>query len=347
MHWRSKYSLSRYFTPPKPVPLNLDLARLEGGGHAPSQFYGETHDGRDVYIRYRWGHFSVTLQNEPGVEGETRVLDVEIGPPADGAISIEQVCNYFGITINGVCPPLPASGEMPSEGGRDLSGLTTFYDVWLESSLDTQRRFLAAALAAFPVATLMQPIWDDQFTTVAYRVCPTVEGLTSDFSHVVLGGLTAEALERLTQEPLRLREIGDHLISFHTSGFHYPIRKHPNADAERRHDVLGKTTHVAGQVDDCLYGSFSVHSEFPTGDASRQGLLQKFDRLLEEFFPACQVDFFDLKTGHREQQDALIMHFDSAIVNWLDAGADRWFSLVDKGDLRNPRFVGSRLVRMA
>ncbi|MGV7218979.1 hypothetical protein [Bradyrhizobium sp. UFLA05-112] len=346
-HWRSKYSHSRYFTPPKVEPLSLDLARLSGGGYAPAQFWGETQEGKEVYIRYRGGNFSVTLTNEPGVADGTRLLDVGFGPPLHGGMSIEQVCNYFGITIDGVCPPLPAPEEMQREGCRDLSGSTTFYDVWLESRLDTQRRLLAAALAAFPGSTLIQPIWDDQFRTVGYRVCPTVESLTSDFLHMVLDGLTAEALGRLTQEPLRLREIGGHLISFHTSGFHYPIRKHPNGDAERPHGVLGRTIYEAGTVDDCLYGSFSAHSEFPTGDASRQGLLQKFDRLLNEFFPACQVDYFDLKTGHREQEDAFIMHFDSAIVNWLDAGADRWFSIVDMGDAGNPRFVGSRLARMA
>ena len=341
-HWRSQYSLSRYFTPPKVEPLNLDFARLEGGGYAPAQFWGETQDGKEVYIRYRGGNFSVTLSNEPGVADGTRLLDVGFGPPLHGGMSIEQICNYFGITIDGACPPLPTPGETLPEGCRDLSGLTTFYDAWLPSGLDTQKRFLTAALAAFSRATLMQPILD-QFRTVGYRACPTVEALTSDYPLIVLGELTADTIARLTHEPLSHREFGDCVIQFHTCGIQYPIRKYGNNDAESVRVTLGKTIHVAGQVDDCLYGSFSVHSEFRTGDTNRQDLLQKFDELLDEFFPACQVDFFDLKTGHLQREDSFIMHFDRAIVNWLDAGPDRWFSIANKGDGQSPRFAGSKL----
>ncbi|MFK4508114.1 hypothetical protein [Bradyrhizobium daqingense] len=344
-HFRSKYSLSRYFTPPKPVPLELDLVQLEGGGYAPAQFWGQTRDGQEVYIRYRGGHFSVTLENGTDVEGETCLLDVTIGPPFHGGMSVEQVCNYFGITINGIRPPLPAPGETLPEGCKDLSGRTTFYDAWFSSGLDTQKRFLTAALAAFPGATLMQPIFD-QFKTVGYRVCPTVETLTSDFSLIVLGELTENTIARLAHEPLWDRETGDCVIHLRTSGIQYPIRKYGNDDAERLRGVLGRTIYVAGQVDDCLYGSFSVHSEFSTGDASRQSLLQKLDGLLDKFFPACQVDFFDLKTGQMEQEDSFVMHFDPAIVSWLDAGPDRWLSIENKGDWQSPRFAGSRLARV-
>src|SRR5450755_2998986 len=111
-HRRSQYSLSRYFTPPRVEPLNLDLARLEGGGYAPAQFEGETHDGRDVYIRYRGGGFSVAVANLKGAADETRILDVQIGPPLHGGISIGQLCRYFGITINQELPPLPTPAEM-------------------------------------------------------------------------------------------------------------------------------------------------------------------------------------------------------------------------------------------
>jgi hypothetical protein len=229
-HWRSQYSLSRYFTPPKLASLNLDLARLAGGGYAPAQFFGETHDGREVYIRYRGGNFSVTLANEPGVADDTCV-DERIGPPLHGGISIAQLCNYFGITINGARPPLPTPEEMLREGCRDLSGLTTFYDVWLSSGLDTQKRLLSAA---FPGATLMQPILD-QFKVKGYRVCPTIESLTSDNSCTVLGGLTAETVASLAQQPLLHHEVGDCIIQVDTCGFQYPIRKYGNNDAERVH----------------------------------------------------------------------------------------------------------------
>src|SRR5690242_19288708 len=90
-HFRSRYSLSRYFTPPSVQPLHLHLARLEGGGHAPAQFFGETHDGREVYVRYRGGGLSVTVTNESDTGGETCILDVAIGPPLHGVLSIGQL----------------------------------------------------------------------------------------------------------------------------------------------------------------------------------------------------------------------------------------------------------------
>jgi hypothetical protein len=327
--------------------LDLDLATLDGGGYAPSQFWGETHDGRDVYVRYRGGNFSVTVANEPGGTDETRILDMTIGPPLHGSISIGQLCHYFGITINGVRPPLPTAEECLQEGYSDLSGSTTFYDVWLSSGLDAQRRFLTAAIAAFPGTTLMQPILDDQFKTVGHCVCPTIESLTSDHSCMVLGGLTAEAVARLGQEPLLHHEAGHCVIALRTCGFQYPIRKYDNSEAERVHGATGKTIAVAGQVDDCLYGSFSLHAQFRNEDSERHAHLQKFDRLLDEFFPAYQVDCFDLRTGAREPEDSFIRHCDPDMVNWLDAGPDRWLGIWNKADGQNPRFAGSRPVRRA
>jgi hypothetical protein len=77
-----------------------------------------------------------------------------------------------------------------------------------------------------------------------------------------------------------------------------------------------------------------------------QALLQRFDRLLDEFFPAYQVDCFDLQTGDREMEDSYVMHFDPDIANWLYAGPDRWLGISNKADWQNPRFVGLRPVRM-
>ena len=52
---------------------------------------------------------------------------------------------------------------MVEEGCRDLDGATTFYDLWLSSTFDTQKRFMVTALASLPNATLIQPILDGQF----------------------------------------------------------------------------------------------------------------------------------------------------------------------------------------
>ena len=93
------------FHTPEPPKLNVDLASLSGGGVAPSQFCGETHDGRDVYVRYRGGHLSIQIGTEVGedaLDGE-RLLDVDIGPAYDGSVSLSQFCTYFGAQTTG--PP--------------------------------------------------------------------------------------------------------------------------------------------------------------------------------------------------------------------------------------------------
>ena len=43
--------MNGFHTPELPEPLDLDLAELHGGGSCPAQFYGETHEGLEVYVR--------------------------------------------------------------------------------------------------------------------------------------------------------------------------------------------------------------------------------------------------------------------------------------------------------
>ncbi len=350
-HFRSQYSVSRYFTPPRAEPLDLDLARLNGGGYAPAQFFGETHDGREVYVRYRGGQFSVHVANEPGSDalgGGTCLVDTTIGPPLDGGISIEQVCNYFGITINGTCPPMSTPEQMLHNGCRDLSCATTFYDVWLSSTFDPQKRFLTAALTALPAATWIEPVLDG-FTVKGLRICPSVESLASDHSYIVLGGsLIAEAVASLSPEWLAGCDLaGGTVIRLRTCGFQYPVRKYGNDDAVRVHGATGKVISVAGQVDDCAYGSFSLHAQFRCDDAKQRARVEQVDRLLDEFFPAYEVAYFDLLTGEREPDEGFIMHFDPNVVDWVDARPDRWLHVLNRNDWQNPRFVGAREIRKA
>ena len=102
-----------FHTPELPPPIGLDLCKVRGGGAFPSQFYGETADGREVYIRYRGGRFSIEIDGE-------RVLEADIGPHLDGEISLSQVCRHFG--VNG-----EIQGETDPEADRntDFSGQTT------------------------------------------------------------------------------------------------------------------------------------------------------------------------------------------------------------------------------
>src|SRR6478736_5784447 len=72
-----------YLSRPNLKPLQLDLATLEGGGSCPAEFFGETTDGQEVYVRYRNGWLSVQ-------RGEETLLKASIGPGLHGEMLLEQ-----------------------------------------------------------------------------------------------------------------------------------------------------------------------------------------------------------------------------------------------------------------
>lgn len=49
----------------------------------PSQWSGTTRDGREIYVRYRWGYLSVRI---PGVEGE-EIFGQQVGDDLDGHLT--------------------------------------------------------------------------------------------------------------------------------------------------------------------------------------------------------------------------------------------------------------------
>jgi hypothetical protein len=80
------------------VALDMAIAALTGSGGArfnvrtltktcgacPAQWEGETFDGKRVYARYRWGHLSVSVDNET-------VFSEQLGDGYDGTLSLESL----------------------------------------------------------------------------------------------------------------------------------------------------------------------------------------------------------------------------------------------------------------
>ncbi len=347
-YWKSQYSESRYFTPPRVAPINLDLAFLDGGGYAPSQFEGETLDGRHVYCRYRGGVLSVTVANEPGVDALAQgadVLRVQIGPPLHGGMTLGQLCHCAGITINGSRPSYPTLNEIYEASSDDLSGARTFFSAWLNSSYLTQKRFIVSALETFPDMTLVQPNFENEggnHEIKNWSICECVEDLTSDQSYMLFGQRPTEVvLEKFKKDGLfEGSDQNGLVVRVSTSGFQYSIYKYANRDAERVHDATGKKIFVAGQTDDCLYGTFSLISSFGIDDDGRRALIARLDSLLDAFFPRYQVVHYDLVSGAREEIEGFCMHFDPEIVAWVDGSGDRWLRVENAGDFGAPRYVG-------
>jgi len=155
-----------FHTPAPPTPLGLDLAALSGGGSLPSQFYGMTHDGREVYVRYRGGGLRVEVAKTPGAEllDPEIVLEADIGPYLDGYMTLARFCAQFGVTVNG---SLPEDLDPRAHRQADFSGATTYWDaIYRSVPSRTAREILAIASDAFPGSVLCQVERDERFKCV-------------------------------------------------------------------------------------------------------------------------------------------------------------------------------------
>ena len=210
----------RFFTPPKLLPLGLDLAELSGGGFCPSQFEGLTHDGRDVYCRYRGGWLSIQVSNKIGADvfnDCTILLDVGLEPPLDGSMALWELCKYTGITINGKTVNKPDKVITPKrvkpqklgyidyvdmiksiddvvpfendlEANDDLSGEMSFYNAHLESTIITARAMVDSVAKHFDNVVILQ--WDEveKYKTYKARIVKTSAEINKLDSYLLIGG---------------------------------------------------------------------------------------------------------------------------------------------------------------
>jgi hypothetical protein len=132
------------FSRPSIKPLNLDLAKLRCVGSCPTQGYGETHDGRQIYIRYRGGWLSVELQDP-----DETLLEAHFGDRYDGTLLLGQICDLTGITINGEKPPIDER-PMREEGVPDWSGKYVHWSFQLHYTAAGKKAFLADLGREFP-----------------------------------------------------------------------------------------------------------------------------------------------------------------------------------------------------
>jgi hypothetical protein len=67
------------------------LART--GDRSPSQWEGETQDGRRVYVRYRWGHLTIGIGESmsDAVEHGGNLFDKQLGDRLDGSLEFDQL----------------------------------------------------------------------------------------------------------------------------------------------------------------------------------------------------------------------------------------------------------------
>lgn len=60
-------------------------------GGCPSQWEGETDDGREIYIRYRWGRLSLSVWPKGDPSKEEFISEQDIGDPLDGHLDEDRM----------------------------------------------------------------------------------------------------------------------------------------------------------------------------------------------------------------------------------------------------------------
>ncbi|MBI3198374.1 MAG: hypothetical protein HYZ40_12890 [Rhodospirillales bacterium] len=141
-----------FFSRPNLKPLNIDLISIEGGGSRPSQFWGQTVDGRAIYIRYRGGHFGVEC-------GDVELIDAYIGPGLHGDMLLEQACDLAGLTVLGKRLVLSEEKRLEAaENGPilDWSGRTTYWESNFQFAPAHALRFFDELQLRYPSGALLE-----------------------------------------------------------------------------------------------------------------------------------------------------------------------------------------------
>lgn len=316
--------LHRFFTPPTIAKVDLCVASLSGGGACPSQYRGQTHDGREVYIRYRGGVLSINVANAPREKAQSgvEVLNVELGPPLDGSISAQQLISLTGLTVDGV----DESQLLPqAEVERDLSGATTFYGAHEVSATNHGAFvFLERLWSAFPSCQVTEITWSQQ------------EG-----RHERL--LERGELPKETFLEIQLGK-GCPAISLQFSRFKYDFPGHGRPDGDSKYsNEAGRKIETVGSFDCAVkYHSLSLSTEFRTGDVAAQDWIEQLDSMLADCFPETDYLPHDLSSGEVISGEPWKLQDDPAISEWVRAVSNRFRYVRREG--RGSPLIGYRCV---
>lgn len=152
-----------FYSRPNLPQLGLDLVEVSGSVGEPSEYWGETADGRAIHLHYDYGRLSISAGADRHRPAED-LLNANIGPGLHGDMLLEQICDLAGITIRGERPTLSEDERRKAAEKAwilDWSGLTTY---WVREVLVTEeggRRLARELAAAFPGLKMLEIDWDE------------------------------------------------------------------------------------------------------------------------------------------------------------------------------------------
>lgn len=314
------------FTPPSLPPLGLDLVDLRGGGTAPAQYYGTTNDGRKVYCRYRGGLLSVTIGNSPGSDvfkDGADILNKAVGPPLDGSLSLGQLCQIAGITINGTRPPLPNPAEFQE---RDLSGNTTFFDIHFNSTFATARLAVQRICETLPGGIIIDQILTDKHQICGGTIRENVRDISTISPTIMFGVVPTDTeIERLSQT-VQLQDLHpkSYILDVAYNGFAWSPRKFSSLVTKRLSQETGRDIRLAGHSENCQFDSLSFKACFPTSDRDMRQKSECIRDCLTSVFPILRIECIDLKTNQHLREFDRTDWIDPKIADWVASGPDRF-----------------------
>lgn len=297
---------NRFFTPPSVPQVDLRVTSLRGGGACPSQYWGQTPDGREVYIRYRNGYLSIDVAEKQGEKAPYNggVLDVHIGPPLDGELSAQQLISLTGLTVD-MLDEGQVSAETESE--RDLSGATTFWStIGISATRAGAERFLTVLWREFPDCQLFEISWSQPGGRKKRPLSPS-ETPKDTVLEVVLGAGCPE-------------------ISLRYARFKYDFPGYGRPDDNSRYsEEAGREVETVGSIGcEVKYDSMSISSEFRTDDTVARTWLERLDEKLDACFPEFEYIPHDLATGEITDGEVLKTQDDPEITKWVHNTSNRF-----------------------
>ncbi len=330
-----------FHTPELPEPLGLDLAKLRGGGSCPAQFYGETHEGLGVYVRYRGGALRVHVANKPGddaLDDGQCILQTQIGTRYDGTMSLTQFCTNFGVTVNGI---IPEETDPEARRNADLTGQTTYWEGYLRQiTIETSRRILSEACSTFPEALLVRPVLNDAYKLE--RLETTTPEQIDYWNAWLINGPSALAEVSIDPEFGVLPNSDQILVAISFSLWQYPAPRYTSQKRQAEAD-LGRTLFVPserGMPEDIALATdtLSLSASFPKENHVVREDLAALGEAIEKLLPATQMECINLVSG--DVIDRVEHPVDPAIVEWCSYGNNRWVAVTREKP--NSPWVGIR-----
>lgn len=297
---------NRFFTPPKVPKVDLRVTSLRGGGACPSQYWGQTPDGREVYIRYRDGFLSFDVAEEPDEEVlyNRDFFDIQLGPPLDGELSAKQLLALTGLKVDVLDEGQVSAG---TESERDLSGATTFWSaIGISATKAGAEQFLSVLWREFPDCKVFEISWSQPGGRKKRPLWPG-ETPKDTVLEVVLGAGCPE-------------------ISLRYARFKYDFPGYGGPDDNSRisQEVRREVETVGSIGCEVKYDSLSLSSEFRTDDAVARTWLEKLDDKLDACFPVVEYTLRDLATGEIIEGEALKTQDDPEITKWVQGASNRF-----------------------